>query len=339
MRLPVEIYISILEMAWLQHARTPPERRSMYDRFTWVDSIFRRIAAHLPRVLEMGSEQDCALYAEMDDATASFADLIETPHDSSTDAPPDTPPDSPTSRKHVELHLNREGLKHWEKVELLDCDFARVRDTVKDCSCVTFRAYNTEVDHDTWQKLHRLFQAFPSLQDVRLDCTLGPFRTYAYSPDNTSEVLEKSSVIPIAPHPLVTSLRMGLPESSGRGGSVTAKYLAKSFPKLRELHIVDSVYLPPLNPPPGVETLILEMPEAQMESHGWNFSKFGIGAAVRAGICSPAPQLAGGKAKKTIIFRTDTCEPKYMFWWEETKKVCDKYGVQLVLERMPRARM
>ncbi|KAI0801506.1 hypothetical protein C8Q74DRAFT_1215069 [Fomes fomentarius] len=290
----------------------------MYDRFTWVNSIFRRIAAHLPRVLEMGSEQDCALYAEMDAAAASFANLIETPHDSSTDATPDTPSNTPPSRNHVQLHLNREGLKQ-EKVELLDCDFARVRDTVKDCSCVTFRAFNTEVDHDTWQKLHRLFQAFPSLQDVRLDCALGPSRTYAYS-HNGSDVLEK-------------------PSRAAGGGLGHRQISRKVVPEAARAAHRRLCIPTPLNPPPGVETLILEMSEAQMESLGWNFSKFGIGAAVRAGICAPAPQLGGGKAKKTIIFRTDTRERKYMFWWDETKKVCDKYGVQLVLERMPRTRM
>ncbi|KAI0801507.1 hypothetical protein C8Q74DRAFT_1365096 [Fomes fomentarius] len=324
-------------MAWLQHARIAADRRAMYDNFIQVNSVFRKAAAHLPRVLEMGSEQDSVLCAEMDAAAACFAEETFLATDSAA-APPT--PDIP-------CRGSRQA-----KVSLLDRDFKRVRDTIKDCSQVTIRAFHAEVDLETWHECYRMLEAFPSLRAIHLDCTLGLW-SRTTSPDASGKTVTKiEGITPIPPHPLVKSLR--IERDHLREGSIAAKDLAESFPTLRELHIIGCMHLPTflLLPPLAVETLIVEVTDAWMKRHasGWNFAKFGIGAVVRSagalGASSSSssgrqrdePQAGGKKLNLlAVVFRTDARGPWSTFWWDETKKVCDQHGVRLIRERMPRS--
>lgn len=335
--LQAQLLYNILETAWLQHARIPSDRRAMYDNFIQVNSIFHKAAAHLPRVLEMGSEQDSVLCAEMDAAAASFADETFLATDpAASAAPPSSPtPDTPC-RMHVYVHFNREGGSRQAKVSLLDRDFERVRNTIKDCSQVTIRAFHAEVDLETWHKCYRILESFPSLHAIHLDCTLGSWsRTTCASSKKT--VTKVEGITPIPPHPLVKSLR--IEHEHLREGGIPAKDLAKSFPTLRELHIIGCMHLPTFLPPLAVETLIVEVKDAWMKRHAWNFAKFGIGAVVRSAGALGASSgrqrdERGEKNLVAVVFRTDSWST---FWWDETKKVCDQYGVRLIRERMPRS--
>ncbi|KAI0714540.1 hypothetical protein C8Q76DRAFT_428045 [Earliella scabrosa] len=303
--LPVEIVSDILELTWLS-LLSPEERTRFFRTLSSVHPVFRDIAARLPPVFLVGRYADRNLFKRMDNVVKRSV------------PPGSSEPAAPRPRVHFYFLWDRGP-------RVVVSHLAGISLAVKDAFSVVLHV-PIMPSLEMWETIYGILDSFESLKHIHLDCGPSHIPIVSWPPSADHK--------PHSPphHRLITSLRVSAYALISCGWYVG---LPDRFPNLRLLHVVNVDFqqsLGRLRLPPSAHTLVCEL-SALVTRHRLNtlgLGHVGIGAAIRAGVFAEM-----SSRQKVVVIRTDVDDSRPLDWWDQTWRVCERYGVRLVRERMP----
>ncbi|TBU25867.1 hypothetical protein BD311DRAFT_780044 [Dichomitus squalens] len=347
---PVEILEPIIQEAWWSTSE-PLQRCNLYRTLMCVNSVVQEIAAlRLPLVLSVGSSLDEKLYRTMQVHAATLQSRkafqlrsrgSPTPEGSAhepirSNGPRyyqhirlelpihlcDDPGESPFAyRSNVPSDRILGGL--WNG----DHAFRVVQDLVSDCRSVSVQVHRdgTTFWVVPWA-LIRTLKSFAALKSVDMDYE-------DCFPDATISVDYDAVTRSPLTFPSVTSLRLAGRSSEFGTQRSLFQSLATTFPNLRALTVAFSIYLANLDVPAGLVSLTLEV-HTRKERVGTladiGLIQYGIGAALKKGLLAGPPTSADPPSATPSPGTLTVCTGiEVPLWWEETQRICAKYGVRV----------